>query len=402
MGVRLIKGDNDYLYLLGHLENFNDAHGKQHKVGDLVSLVEVPVKVGGGRSWEDNSKAAGGRWHSTIMEESLRDREEAVVLAKAYLQNLSMQYQTAECKCEGDQRIFPGMRVTVKYVGESYSGEYIANHVIHEFSVYGGYTTTVYLKRNMAGGEKKRVSEIERERGQLQQMKLEPMAFSGEPASGELQYKELSRRENPIVGEEVGAEYVGENDDKVRDTIVVFSAIDLWNTLNNIGYNLLVRDNYKQIRMAAKDMGYKFRLVNGNTATNQMFEQLLSDKSIVRLVVVAHGDFDGNLYDVNDNVLGFNSHMPPIVDLVGCYASKKKSSVQGGHKNEGHDDIVVNTYNPGSSTDTIDDDTEIWWNQTNEVIMKKIPESIRKGNAHSGGDPCVSPESFTKWITDKL
>ena len=129
-----------------------------------VSLGEVPVKVGGGRSWEDNSKAAGGRWHSTIMEESLRDREEAVVLAKAYLQNLSMQYQMAECKCEGDQRILPGMRVTVKYVGESYSGEYIANHVIHEFSVYGGYTTTLYLKRNMAGGEKKRVSEIDRER----------------------------------------------------------------------------------------------------------------------------------------------------------------------------------------------------------------------------------------------
>ena len=120
--------------------------------------------MGGGRSWEDNSKVAGGRWHSTIMEESLRDREEAVVLAKAYLQNLSMQYQMAECKCEGDQRILPGMRVTVKYVGESYSGEYIANHVIHEFSVYGGYTTTLYLKRNMAGGEKKRVSEIERER----------------------------------------------------------------------------------------------------------------------------------------------------------------------------------------------------------------------------------------------
>ena len=38
----------------------------------------------------------------------------------------------------------------------------------HEFSVYGGYTTTVYLKRNIAGGEKKRASpidsEIERER----------------------------------------------------------------------------------------------------------------------------------------------------------------------------------------------------------------------------------------------
>lgn len=57
----------------------------------------------------------------------------------------------------------------------------------------------------MAGGEKKRVSEIERERGQLQQMKLEPMEFSGEPASGELQYKELSEQENPIVGEAAAA-----------------------------------------------------------------------------------------------------------------------------------------------------------------------------------------------------
>ena len=62
----------------------------------------------------------------------------------------------------------------------------------------------------MAGGEKKRVSEMMRERGQVQLMKLEPMEFSGEPASGEFQYKELSRRENPIVGQQVeDVEYVG-------------------------------------------------------------------------------------------------------------------------------------------------------------------------------------------------
>lgn len=52
----------------------------------------------------------------------------------------------------------------------------------------------MYLKRSMAGGEKKRVSpidsEIERERGQVQQMKLEPMVFSDEPTSLEFQYKE--------------------------------------------------------------------------------------------------------------------------------------------------------------------------------------------------------------------
>ena len=67
----------------------------------------------------------------------------------------------------------------------------------------------------MAGGEKKRVSEIERERGQVQQMKLEPMVFSDKPASGEFQYKELSKRETPIVGEEDNDSLQGEirNDD---------------------------------------------------------------------------------------------------------------------------------------------------------------------------------------------
>lgn len=39
----------------------------------------------------------------------------------------------------------------------------------------------------------------------MQLMKLEPMEFSGEPASGELQYKELSKRETPIVGQQVSA-----------------------------------------------------------------------------------------------------------------------------------------------------------------------------------------------------
>ena len=72
----------------------------------------------------------------------------------------------------------------------------------------------------MAGGEKKRVSEIERERaghavGEM--MKAEPIEFAAKPASGELQHKELSRRENPIVGEEVAAEYEGEMEEEVEE-----------------------------------------------------------------------------------------------------------------------------------------------------------------------------------------
>lgn len=113
------------------------------------TLSDISLKVGGSKTWEKNSKGADGVWESTIIENDLFDNEDAQNRAKGYLQNLSMTYQTGECKCEGNYRIHPGMRVSVKYVGDYYSGEYIANHVIHEFSVYGGYTTTVYVKRNM-------------------------------------------------------------------------------------------------------------------------------------------------------------------------------------------------------------------------------------------------------------
>ena len=63
-----------------------------------------------------------------------------------------MEYQTGVGKCEGNRYIFPGMRVTIKYVGEHFSGEYIAERVVHEVSVNGPFTTEVYVKRNMTAG----------------------------------------------------------------------------------------------------------------------------------------------------------------------------------------------------------------------------------------------------------
>ena len=74
------------------------------------------------------------------------------------MQNRSMEYQTGAVKCEGNRRLAPGTRVTVKYVGESFSGEYIAERVVHELSVSGGFTTEVYVKRNMSGRQQRSVS----------------------------------------------------------------------------------------------------------------------------------------------------------------------------------------------------------------------------------------------------
>ena len=113
---------------------------------------DIPVKVGGDSSWEDNSKGASGTWKAVFTADDLYDNEDAKKRAIGCLQNISMEYQTGVGKCEGNRYIFPGMRVTIKYVGEHFSGEYIAERVVHEVSVNGPFTTEVYVKRNMTAG----------------------------------------------------------------------------------------------------------------------------------------------------------------------------------------------------------------------------------------------------------
>ena len=115
-----------------------------------AGLSDIPVKVGGGKTWEDNSKGASGTWKTVFMADDVYDNEDAKKRAIGYLQNISMEYQTGVGKCEGNRHIFPGMRVTIKYVGEHFSGEYIAERVVHEVSVNGPFTTEVYVKRNMS------------------------------------------------------------------------------------------------------------------------------------------------------------------------------------------------------------------------------------------------------------
>ena len=125
-----------------------------------AGLSDIPVKVGGDSSWEDNSKGASGTWKAVFTADDLYDNEDAKNRAIGYLQNISMEYQTGVGKCEGNRYIFPGMRVTIKYVGEHFSGEYIAERVVHEVSVNGPFTTEVYVKRNMSEGEEQEGSSM--------------------------------------------------------------------------------------------------------------------------------------------------------------------------------------------------------------------------------------------------
>ena len=136
---------------------------KAEGVTGSATLNEIPVKVGGGTSWSDEARILPGMWESVIDSQGVTDAEDARNRALGELQNASMEWQRAEVRCEGDHRIRPGMRVTLKYVGERFSGEYVAERVEHEFGI-DGFITEVHLRRNMLPGEPKRTSAIDEER----------------------------------------------------------------------------------------------------------------------------------------------------------------------------------------------------------------------------------------------
>ena len=121
-------------------------------ITERAELADIAVKAGGEHTWKDNGKGAGGVWESVFSADDVYDSEDAKQRAAGYLQNRSMEYQTGAVKCEGNRHIFPGMRITVKNVGDYFSGEYIAERVVHELSVSRGFMTEVYVKRNMTAG----------------------------------------------------------------------------------------------------------------------------------------------------------------------------------------------------------------------------------------------------------
>lgn len=114
-----------------------------------AKIGNIPKKIGGPDDWTSNSKIGSGKWINNIVDESLIDEDDANNVAMGYLQHNSYKFMTARGKAEGTYKLHPGMAVSIKYVGDIFSGDYIADSVIHEFSTVNGYTTNFTLKRNM-------------------------------------------------------------------------------------------------------------------------------------------------------------------------------------------------------------------------------------------------------------
>ncbi len=114
-----------------------------------ATLSDLSLTVGGSNDWTKVSKGGGGKFSGYVSDLMIYDADDAKQRAIGHLQKNSFRFGRAQGKCEGNYKIRPGMRVTVKMVGEKFEGEYIAEEVIHRFDYANGYTTTVILKRNM-------------------------------------------------------------------------------------------------------------------------------------------------------------------------------------------------------------------------------------------------------------
>ena len=130
-----------------------------------ATMKDVPLKIGGEYSWEDNAKGYDPHKVWQLSSSSFTDEKDAMEVARSVLLGRSLQFQSCEAKTEGNCRIRPGNRLTVKYLGKHSNGEYLVYSVEHSLSAQDGYFTTCHLKRNFCGVSNNRsISAIDRER----------------------------------------------------------------------------------------------------------------------------------------------------------------------------------------------------------------------------------------------
>ena len=148
-------------------------------------MKNVPLKIGGEYSWEDNAKGYDSHKVGQLSSSSFTDEKDAMEVARSVLLGRSLQFQGCEAKTEGSSRIRPGNRLTVKYLGRHSDGEYLVYSVEHDFSVQDGYFTTCHLKRNFCGVSNNRsISAIDRERIDRQSANAQGENAASTSASG--------------------------------------------------------------------------------------------------------------------------------------------------------------------------------------------------------------------------
>ena len=150
-----------------------------------ATMKDVSLKIGGEYCWEDNAKGYDSHKVGQLSSSSFTDEKDAMEVARSVLLGRSLQFQSCEAKTEGNSRIRPGNRLTVKYLGRHSDGEYLVYSVEHSLSVQDGYFTICHLKRNFCGVSNNRsISAIDRERIDRQGANVQEETAAATSASG--------------------------------------------------------------------------------------------------------------------------------------------------------------------------------------------------------------------------
>lgn len=171
-----------------------------------ATMKDIPLKIGGEYSWEDNSKGYDPKKIEQITTEEIIDEEDAAAVAKAYIQNRSFKFQSCDIKTQGNYHIKPGNRLTVKYVGKQSDGEYLIESVEHTLDTQEGFITKCHLIRNFCevSNRSGTASEIDRERadsqinGTQEENSLVASA-GGSKAENQSDLENTSNEKNPTI-----------------------------------------------------------------------------------------------------------------------------------------------------------------------------------------------------------
>ena len=167
-----------------------------------ATMKDIPLKIGGEYSWEDNSKGYDPKRTEQITTEEILDEEDAAAVAKAYIQNRSFKFQSCDIKTQGNYHIKPGNRLTVKYIGKQNDGEYLIESVEHTLDIQEGFITKCHLIRNFCEvSNRNKVSEIDRERADSQTANAQTETVSASSAGGSRAEENPSERQekNPAI-----------------------------------------------------------------------------------------------------------------------------------------------------------------------------------------------------------
>ena len=171
-----------------------------------ATMKDIPLKIGGEYSWEDNSKGYDPKKIEQITTEEIIDEEDAAAVAKAYIQNRSFKFQSCDIKTQGNYHIKPGNRLTVKYIGKQSDGEYLIESVEHTLDMQEGFITKCHLIRNFCevSNRSGTASEIDRERADSQIASVQgenaaAASAGGSKAENQSDLENTSNEKNPTI-----------------------------------------------------------------------------------------------------------------------------------------------------------------------------------------------------------